>query len=176
VTINPQLAAATVDDRTTHRRAHHAAILAAAATTSTRPRARLDAGGSRLRLRSLHVMGHGSARIARALSVREETIQKIVRGDTRTISPHLRDAITTLYDTWWDKRVPERTRAERAAASRARTRASAGNWCAGAALDDAKLDTPGYRPRTPYRPARGTGVAPDIRLPVRHLHRNRRRA
>jgi plasmid maintenance system antidote protein VapI len=173
MTINPQLGVAAVDELTTHRRAHHAAILAAAATTSTRPRPRLDADGSRLRLRALHVMGHGSARIARALSVREETIQKIVRGDTRTISPHLRDAITALYDTWWDKRAPERTRAERAAAARARQRASAGNWCAGAALDDAKLDTPGYRPRTPYRPARGTGVAPDIRLPVRHPHRRR---
>ena len=31
------------------------------------PRDRLDAGGTRLRLRALHVMGHGSARIARAL-------------------------------------------------------------------------------------------------------------
>jgi hypothetical protein len=74
------------------------------------------------------------------------------------------------------QRAPERTRAERAAATRARQRASSGNWCAGAALDDAKLDTPGYRPRTPYRPARGTGVAPDIRLPARHPHRKRRGA
>ena len=32
-------------------------------------RARLDAGGTRLRLRALHVMGHGSARIARATGV-----------------------------------------------------------------------------------------------------------
>ena len=90
--------------------------------------ARLDAGGTRLRLRALHVMGHGSARIARALGVREETIQRLVRGDARTISPPLRDAIADLYDTWWDKRAPERTRAERAAAARARRRASAGNW------------------------------------------------
>ena len=176
MTTDTQFVAAAVDDLATRRRARHAAALTAAMAVSSGPRPRLDAGGARLRLRALHVMGHGSARIARALSVREETIAKLVRGDTRTISPHLRDAITALYDTWWDKRAPERTRAERAAAARARTRASAGNWCAGAALDDAKLDTPGYRPRTPYRPARGTGVAPDIRLPVRHLHRNRRRA
>ena len=52
--------------------------------------ARLDAGGTRLRLRALHVMGTGSARIARALGVREETIQRLVRGDARTISPPLR--------------------------------------------------------------------------------------
>ena len=132
---------------------------------------RLDAGGTRLRLRALHVMGHGSARIARALGVREETIQRLVRGDARTISPPLRDAIADLYDAWWDKRAPERTRAERAAAARARRRASAGNWCAGAALDDDQLDVPGYRPRTGYRPATGTGTAPDIRLPVRRYRR-----
>ena len=132
---------------------------------------RLDAGGTRLRLRALHVMGHGSARIARALGVREETIQRLVRGDARTISPPLRDAIADLYDAWWDKRAPERTRAERAAAARARRRAIAGNWCAGAALDDDQLDVPGYRPRTGYRPATGTGTAPDIRLPVRRYRR-----
>ncbi len=132
---------------------------------------RLDAGGTRLRLRALHVMGHGSARISRALGVREETIQRLVRGDARTISPPLRDAIADLYDAWWDKRAPERTRAERAAAARARRRAIAGNWCAGAALDDDQLDVPGYRPRTGYRLATGTGVAPDIRRPVRRYRK-----
>ncbi len=101
---------------------------------------RLDAGGTRLRLRALHVMGHGSARIARALGVREDTIQRLVRGDARTISPPLRDAI-------------------------------AGNWCAAAALNDDLLDVPGYRPRTGYRPATGTGVAADIRTPVRRYRR-----
>ena len=104
---------------------------------------RLDAGGTRLRLRALHVMGHGSARIARALGVREETVQRLVLGDARAVSPRLRDAIAELYDAWWDKRAPERTRAERAGAARARRRASAGNWCAGAALDDDLLDVPG---------------------------------
>ena len=72
---------------------------------------RLDAGGARLRLRALHVMGHGSARISRALGVREETIQRLVRGDTPTVGVPLRDAIADLYDAWWDKRAPERTRA-----------------------------------------------------------------
>ena len=118
-------------------------------------------------------MGHGSARIARALGASEDTIQRLVRGDARTVSPQLRDAAADLYDAWWDKRAPERTRAERAAAARARRRAAAGNWCA-AALNDHQLDTPGYRPRAGYRPATGTGVAPDIRLPVRR-HYNKRR-
>jgi hypothetical protein len=144
-------------------------------TSQTGPRVHLDAGGTRLRLRALHVMGHGSARIARALGIREETIQRLVRGDATTISPQLRDAIADLYDAWWDKRAPERTRAERAAATVARRRASAGNWCAAAALDDDQLDTPGYHPRTPYRPARGTGTAPDFPLPSARTTRRRRR-
>src|SRR5580704_4280968 len=70
-------------------------------TRGTAPCARIDAGGTRLRLRALHVMGHGSARIARALGVREMTIRQIVRGDARTVSPRLRDTVTGLYDAWW---------------------------------------------------------------------------
>jgi plasmid maintenance system antidote protein VapI len=132
---------------------------------------RIDAGGTRLRLRALHVMGHGSRRIARALGVSQTTITELVRGDARTISPHLRDAVIDLYDAWWDKRASERTRAERGAATLARRRAIAGNWCAAAALDDDQLDVPGYRPRYGWKPATGTGVAPDIRLPVRHRRR-----
>ena len=136
-------------------------------TSSTLRRARIDAGGSRLRLRALHVMGHGSARIARALGVREMTIRAIVRGDTPTVSARLRDAITDLYDAWWDKRAPERTRFERGAATAARRKAIAGNWCAGAGLDDDELDTPGYRPASGWKHATGTGIAPDIHPPAR---------
>jgi hypothetical protein len=110
------------------------------------PRARLDAVRTRLRLRALHVMGHNSVRIARALDVSQTTIKDLVRGDARTVSPELRDAVADLYDAWWDKRAPARARSERAAATLARRRAIAGNWCAGAALDDDQLDTPGYRP------------------------------
>ena len=75
--------------------------------------------------------------------------------------PQLRDKVTDLYDAWWDKRAPDRTRAERAAATAARRRAIAGNWCAAAALDDDQLDIPGYRPRQ--------------RLETRHRHRHRPR-
>jgi|SRR5579863_3824732 len=126
------------------------------------PRARLDASGTRLRLRALHVMGHNSVRIARALGVSQTTIKELVRGNARTVSPELRDAVAGLYDAWWDKRAPARTRSERAAATLARRRAIAGNWCAGAALDDDQLDTPGYRPRWGWKPATGTGTAPDF--------------
>jgi hypothetical protein len=145
-----------------------------AVTSQAVPRGRVDAGGSRLRLRALHVMGHGSARIARALGVREATIRQIVGSDARTVSLKLRDAITELYDAWWDKRAPARTPFERAAATAARKRAIAGNWCAAAALDDDLLDIPGYRPRHGWKPATGTGIAPDVRPRARRHRRNRR--
>jgi lambda repressor-like predicted transcriptional regulator len=136
-------------------------------------RSRLDAGGTRLRPRALHVMGHGSARIARAAGAHPQTIRKLVRGDAATVSPHLRTAIIAVYEAWWDKRAPTRTRFERGAATAARKRAIAGNWCAAAALDDDLLDIPGYRPRAGWKPATGTGTAPDI-CPPAPCHRKNR--
>ena len=156
--------AATIDDLAPGRRATSSPTAVVAMTRSTMSRARVDAGGTRLRLRALHVMGHGSARIARAIGAREMTIRALTRGDTTAVSPQLRDTIADLYDTWWDKGAPERTRAERAAATAARRRAQAGNWCAPVALDDDQLDIPGYRPRSRWRPATGTGIAPDTYL------------
>src|ERR1022692_3669910 len=159
------LGAMTVHDAGTGRRRPNAGTTTAvlAVTSGDLRRARIDAGGTRLRLRALHVMGHSSARIARAAGATDRTIRTLVRGDARTISPRLRDAITTVYDAWWDKRAPVRTSAQRAAATAARRRAIAGNWCAGAGLDDDLLDTPGYRPACGWRPAQGTGVGADIR-------------
>ena len=138
-----------------------------AVTSEALPQGRLDAGGARLRLRALHVMGHSSARIARAAGASDKTIRKLVRGNAKTISLQLHDAIAEVYDAWWDKRAPGRTRAERTAATIARRRAIAGNWCAGAGLDDDQLDTVGYRPKSRWKPATGTGTAQDIRPPRR---------
>jgi hypothetical protein len=128
--------------------------------TSARPgTGRVDAGGTMLRLRALHVMGHSSARIAGAIVASEPAIQRIVRGHAKTVSAALRDTVARLYDRWWDKQAPGHTRAERAAASAARHRARRADWCAGAALDDDQLDQPGYQQPHGWRPARGTGVA-----------------
>ena len=169
------LSPATVHGLASGRRRPQPGTAAAVVTVTSRtlPRARLDAGGTRLRLRALHVMGHGSARIARAVGVHPVTIRKLVRGDARTVSQQLRDAIAGLYDAWWDKRAPGRTRFERAAATGARKRAMAGDWCAAAALDDDWLDIPGYQPEYGWKPATGTGTAADLRPPPR-LHRKSR--
>ncbi len=166
-------AAAAVSPATVHRlasgrrRAQPGTATAVLKVTSrTLPRAQLDATGTRLRLRALHVMGHDADRIARASGISSKTIRKLIRGDARTVSPRLRDTIADLYDTWWDKRAPARTRFQRAAAAAARKRAIAGNWCAPAALDDDQLDTPGYQPQYGWKPASGTSTVPDIHPPV----------
>jgi hypothetical protein len=167
------LARTTVQDLASGRRpaTPYTTTALLAVTTAPASLAPADAGGTRLRLRALHVMGHGSPRIARAAGAHPDTIRALVRGDATTVSLRMRDAITTLYDAWWDKRAPARTPAERGAARRARKRAIAGNWCAAAALDDDQLDTPGYQPKSGWKPATGTGVAPDINPPARQQAR-----
>jgi hypothetical protein len=169
------VAPTTVHDLAIGRRAGTGSIARAllAVTSDELPQGRLDAGGTRLRLRALHVMGHSSARIARAVGASDKTIRKLVRGDAKTISPQLHDAIADVYDTWWDKRAPARTRAERTATTVARRRAIVGNWCAGAALDDDELDVPGYRPASGWKHATGTGAAPDIQPPSRPRRKKR---
>jgi hypothetical protein len=112
------------------------------------------------------LMGHGSRRIAAATGHPEHLIRKIVRGDLHTITSHLRDAVTVVYDLWWDKCPPQQTPADKTAARAALRRARAGGWYAGAALDD-DLDAPGYQPGAGFRPADGTGIAPDITCRVR---------
>lgn len=145
---------------TRHQQATVAAILGLPA--GPLPAGRADAGGTRLRLRALHVMGHGSARIARGAGASPPLIRAITNGRAPTVTPALRDAVTAVYDAWWDKQPPQHTRGQKSAATAARRKAISGNWCPPAALDDDDLDTPGYQPASGWRPARGTGTAPDI--------------
>jgi hypothetical protein len=129
----------------------------------------VSASGARLRLRALVAIGHSPARIARALGdgTSGRTIRRILAGETAAIGPQQLDRIRDLYEAWWDLCPPERTRGERVAASAARRRAAAEQWCTGMGLDDDLLDEPGYDPHCAWRPAAGTGVATDNPLRVR---------
>jgi lambda repressor-like predicted transcriptional regulator len=127
---------------------------------------RIDAGGTRLRLRALHVMGHDCTRTARAAGVSPQVLRAILRGRAAKVTSSTRDAVSAVYDAWWDKQAPARTPAQKAAATRARRRAIRGNWCPAAALDDDDLDTPGYQPAHGWKPARGTGTAAEFPGPT----------
>jgi hypothetical protein len=124
--------------------------------------ARTDANGTMWRLRSLVAMGHDGARIARALHVHPALVRRVVQGQARTVTCEFRAAACQLWDAWWDNTPPRRTPAERRAAARALRQAACHDWPAAAGLDEDLIDEPGYRPWCLYRPAAGTGTAPDF--------------
>ena len=132
-------------------------------TPASRTAAQVDSGGTMWRLRSLVAMGHDATRIARALGIHSQTVQKILRGEADMVSSGLRELTCQLWDAWWDKRPPERTRGERVRARAARRRAELTGWCTPLGLDEDQLDEPGYRPYARYRAATGTGTAAEFR-------------
>jgi hypothetical protein len=125
---------------------------------------RIDANGTAWRMRSLTAMGHDATRIARALEVPPGLIQRLIRGGSRTVTLALYFHACQLWDAWWDKTPPGDTLAQRRAAARARHQARLHDWPAAAGLEEDILDNPGYRPACHYRPATGTGTAPDFHL------------
>ena len=120
---------------------------------------RRDAIGTRRRLQALVAMGHPAVSLARQLDVTPRTTWDIIRGATVTVSPTMHAAVCDLYKRLWDLRPPERTTAERRAATAARARAVKQGWPTPMGLDDDDIDDPAYRPRTSWRPASGTGVS-----------------
>ena len=124
--------------------------------------ARTGANGTMWRLRSLVAMGHDCARIARALDAPPSHVRQVVRGQAHTITAGFHGAACQLWDAWWDKTPPLSTPAERRAATCALSHAACHGWPAAAGLDEDVLDEPGYRPWCRYRPATGTGTAPDF--------------
>ena len=118
-------------------------------------------GGTMWRLRALVAMGHTCSRMAAATGIPSTTLRRIVRGEALTISPPLWQAVTALFDAWWDKASPRQTRQEKLAAGNALKRAALNNWPCPAGLDEDELDQPGYQPQCDWRYARGVGVADD---------------
>jgi transcriptional regulator with XRE-family HTH domain len=124
-------------------------------------------GGIMWRLRALVAMGHTCSRMAAATGLAPATVRRIVRGEALTVSPQLRRAVTELFDAWWDKTPPQRTRQEKLGAASALKRAARNDWPPPAGLDEDELDQPGYQPQSGWQPARGTGVAEDYPLTAR---------
>jgi hypothetical protein len=121
-------------------------------------------GGIMWRLRALIAMGHTCARMAAATGIPAATLRRIVRGQALTISPGLRQTVLELFDAWWDKTPPQRTRQDKLAAGNARKRAALNNWPPPAGLDEDQLNQPGYQPQHGWRHAHGTGTADNYPL------------
>jgi hypothetical protein len=139
-------------------RTETAQALLAVQPADLRPQ-RVDANGPMWRLRSLIAMGHTTGRITTALGTSHNTVQALVRGERATVTVALCHDITRLFDAWWDKQPPRRTRGEKTAACKALQRAAVHNWPCPTALDEDELDLPGYKPTARWRYARGTGIA-----------------
>jgi hypothetical protein len=105
---------------------------------------------------------------AAVLGSASHIIAPLIRGDRATITTPLRDDITRLFDTWWDKQPPRRTPQEKTAACKALQRAAMHSWPCPAALDEDELDQPGYQPTARWRYAHGTGIAADDPLGKNH--------
>jgi hypothetical protein len=107
-------------------------------------------------------MGHDGARIARALAVPPGLVHRVTGGQVITVTAAFRAQAIALLDAWWDKTPPAGTPCQRRATTRARHIAASHGWPAAAGLDEDQVDLPGYRPWCRYRPAAGTGTAPDF--------------
>jgi len=116
-------------------------------------------GGTMWRLRALVAMGHSCSRMGAATGIPPAKLRRIVRGDAATISFELRQAVIALFDAWWDKAPPRRTRQDKLAADSALRRAARSGWPCPAGLDEDQLDQPGYQPHCGWLPATGTGIA-----------------
>jgi hypothetical protein len=121
-------------------------------------------GGIMWRLRALVAMGHTCSRMATATGIPPATLRRIVRGEASTVRPEQRQAVTMLFDAWWDKTPPRQTRREKLAAGNALKRAALNDWPCPAGLDEDEVDLPGYQPHCGWRYARGTGAADDYPL------------
>jgi plasmid maintenance system antidote protein VapI len=131
------------------------------------PVVNVRASGAMWRLRSLVAMGHSNLRMARALGVHKDVVNRLVSGDVVRVTAEMFNDVSQLWEAWWDKRPPERNQHERAAATKARRKAKARKWPTPLNLDEDHLDELGYRPTADWHPASGVCVADDFPLGFR---------
>lgn len=103
------------------------------------PGAKVDARGTRRRVQALVARGYSLSVIAAAVGI-ERCNFYLHREDRAHCLEATRKAVADLYDQWWDKPPPSRTRQQRASVTRALNMAAANGWQPPAAWDDIDLD------------------------------------
>jgi hypothetical protein len=127
----------------------------------------INAWGTRLRLRSLTAMGHNTRRMGDALGISQQMVTAIVNGLAIEVPVELAKDVVHLWEAWWDKVPPTRTRAEKDSFRAARGRAARYDWCCPLGLDEELIDDPYYIPGSGWLPATGTGIADDYPLGIK---------
>ena len=107
----------------------------------------VDACGTRLRLHALSAIGWTWTAIAAEMGVHQESVQRW--STAHTVNASSRAAVIAAYERLWNQPQGD---------VRALARARKNGWLPPMALDDDRLDTPGYRPRMPRTTARPWGA------------------
>lgn len=103
--------------------------------------ARVRGVGTTRRIQALVALGWSQASLARAIGWTPANFGPLAHGD-REVTQMTADKVAALYEKLSMVRPPERTRAEKYAASRARNMARANGWLPPLAWDDDQLDDP----------------------------------
>lgn len=110
--------------------------------------AMVAAHGTVLRMRALVTLGWSQSKLASRLGV-ERSNFRLATG-TMTITVRTRDAAARLYDELSMTLPPAGNQRDRISVSRARNYAAERGWLPPLALDDDRLDDPGYEPWVEY--------------------------
>lgn len=116
-----------------------------AVTLDLAPGAVVDHHGTTRRVQALVALGWSMAKIGAQIGVAGTNMHPLAFGE-RDVTRQTADKVTALYARWSMRLPPEDTHRDKIAASRARNYAKARGWLPPLALDDDRIDDPGYDP------------------------------
>lgn len=115
-------------------------------------KSRIDATGTRRRIRALVAIGHSLKVIAEDAGLSHDVPTRISRVDNPHQWVHIdvADKIRATYDRLWDQTPPQNTPRQRDKATMSRNRATANGWLPPLAWDDDQIDDPAYTPNVTH--------------------------